>query len=217
MAKKINYETMFTRRKDGLYMARYTDKNGRHSIYDRDPAKLFLKMQAIKQEQEKPVLFRDIAEDWERQHREEISVRTWNNYIHHYQELLRKHGNKSIEEVTAQDVVNHLAQAKASGYSATVVNTIRSLYRMIFDYAIIHEHIQYNPVSAVKLPRGLKRGKREAPSDVQIRKIFASADAPFGTSVFSKESRHLLINNCSSVRIHWSNKVLSLNGVGLSG
>ena len=26
----------------------------------------------------------------------------------------------------------------------------------------------------------MKRGKREAPSDVQIRKIFASADAPFG-------------------------------------
>lgn len=181
MAKRINYAAMFTLRKDGRYMARYTDETGRHAIYDKDPEALYHKLQAATNPQKQSVpTFQDIAESWERRHREEITVRTWNNYAAHYQDILSKHGSKTMNEVSALDITNHLAQAKAQGYSATVVNTIRSLYRMIFDYAIVHEYAQYNPVSSVKLPRGLKRGKRVAPSDDQIRKIFAAADAPFG-------------------------------------
>lgn len=172
---------MFTQRKDGRYTASYTDASGRHFLYDRDPEKLYYKLQeATEPKTVKVLTFRDIAEEWERQHREEIESRTWNNYLSHYNTILSKHGSKQISEVTAQDVANHLMQAKAQGYSATVVNTIRSIYRMIFDYAIINDHAQFNPVSSVRLPRGLKRGKREAPTDELIKKIFAAADHPFG-------------------------------------
>ena len=41
MAKKMNYASMFTLRKDGRYMATYTDATGRHSVYDKDPEKLY--------------------------------------------------------------------------------------------------------------------------------------------------------------------------------
>lgn len=180
MAKKINYAAMFTQRKDGRYMARYTDQTGRHCVYDRDPERLYHKLQELTNPETKVVTFRDIAEDWERHHRETVETRTWKNYDLHYHSIVEKHGKKQIADVTAQDVANHLMQAKAQGYSATVVNTIRSLYRMIFDYAIINDLAQFNPVSSVKLPRGLKRGKREAPTDELIRKIFAAADHPFG-------------------------------------
>ena len=181
MAKKINYAAMFTQRKDGRYMATYTDATGRHSIYDRDPEQLYHKLQkATAPKEEKPLTFRDIAESWERQHREEIESRTWVNYLPHYNAIVAKHGNKQITDITAQAVANHLMQSKAQGYSATVVNTIRSIYRMIFDYAIINDYAQFNPVYSVKLPRGLKRGKREAPTDELIKKIFAAADHPFG-------------------------------------
>ena len=179
--KKIDYAAMFTLRKDCRYVATYTDDDGRHHIYDKDPEKLYKKLQAASEPKEKkPPTFREIAEDWERQHREEITDQTWKNYDSHYKSILTKHGSKQITDVSALDVTNHLMQAKAQGYSATVVNTIRSLYRMIFDYAIINEYAQYNPVASVKLPRGLKRGKRTAPTDDQIKKIFAAADAPFG-------------------------------------
>lgn len=182
MAKKrIDYASMFTQRKDGRYMATYTDRTGRHYLYDKDPERLYNKLQEATDPQVvKPLTFRDIAEQWERQHREEITSRTWVNYAPHYEDIVAKHGSKLMEEVTAQDVANHLMQAKAKGYSATVVNSIRSLYRMIFDYAIINDYAKYNPVSSIKLPRGLKRGKRTAPTDEQIRKIFDAANAPFG-------------------------------------
>ena len=185
MAKKINYASMFTLRKDGRYQGSYTDATGRHYVYDRDPEKLYHKLSvAMVPEESRPATFRDIAEAWEREHRDEISQRTWNNYEPHYKAILEKHGDKLPADVTALEIINHLTSAKARGYSATVVNTIRSLYRMIFDYAVANDHAQYNPVTSVRLPKGLKRGKRVAPTDDQIRAIFANVDAPFGLFPF---------------------------------
>ena len=181
MAKKINYAAMFTLRKDGRYMATYTDKTGRHSLYDKDPEQLYRKLQAAQIPEEEHVpTFQEIAEDWEREHREEVTVRTWNNYEPHYKDILARHGRKQIQDVSAMEIVNHLTNAKAKGYSATVVNSIRSIYRMIFDYAVAHDLAQFNTVTSVRLPKGLPRGKRIAPTDTQIQAIFANIDAPFG-------------------------------------
>ena len=181
MKKKINYKDMFTLRKDGRYVATYTDEKGKHYLYDRDPERLYEKIMGVVNAAEKaPPTFREIAEDWERKHREEITARTWNNYLPHYNEILSRHGDKNIQDVTAQDIINHLTAAKAKGYSATVVNLIRSVYRMIFDHAIVHDLSQFNPVTSVRLPKGLKRGKRVAPTDEQMKVIFSSVDAPFG-------------------------------------
>lgn len=185
MAKKIKYADLFTLRKDGRYQGSYTDETGRHFIYDRDPEKLYQKLQAASQATEEHApIFREIAESWEREHREEITQRTWNNYEPHYNDILAKHGDKEIQQVTALEIINHLTAAKAKGYSATVVNSIRSLYRMIFDYAIANDLAQYNPVTSVRLPKGLKRGKRVAPTDAQIKAICANVDAPFGLFPF---------------------------------
>ena len=183
MAKKINYASMFTLRKDGRYQGSYTDKNGcRKYVYDRDPEKLYHKLESLTapEEETAPPTFGQIAELWEREHREEITQRTWTNYDPHYKDLIARHGDKQMQDVTALEVINHLTAAKAKGYSATVVNTIRSLYRMIFDYAIAHDYAQYNPVLSVRLPKGLKRGKRTAPTDEQIKTIFANTAKPFG-------------------------------------
>lgn len=176
---------MFTLRKDGRYQGSYTDETGRHYVYDRDPEALFKKLNALKNpEPEAVATFDQIAEAWERSHREEISQRTWNNYEPHYKDIVSRHKGHRMEDVTAQMIANHLASAKAKGYSATVVNSIRSIYRMIFDYAIVNDIAQFNPVTSVRLPKGLKRGKRISPDDDQMRQIIASADQPFGLFPF---------------------------------
>lgn len=179
MARKINYADMFTLRKDGRYVATYTDEKGRHHLYDKDPKRLYEKLKAATTPVQIPD-FCQVADQWERQHREEITSRTWTNYEPHYKDILTRHKGKQIQEVTAQDIANHLTAAKGRGYSATVVNTIRSIYRMIFDYAIAQDLAQYNPVASIRLPKGLKRGKRTAPNDTQIKAIFANKDKPFG-------------------------------------
>ncbi len=181
MAKKINYADMFTLRKDGRYMASYTDNAGRHFIYDRDPERLYSKLQTAQAPQEEKIpTFGEIAAEWERMHREEITDRTWVNYKPHYDEIIAMHGKKTVPEVTAQDVNSHLQRAKVKGYSRTIVVSIRSLYRMIFDYAILQNQIQYNPAVSIKLPKGLKTRKRVAPTDNQIKTILTNIGADFG-------------------------------------
>lgn len=181
MAKKIDYASMFTLRKDGRYAATYTDEKGRHYLCDKDPERLYHKLQdAQVPKEDKPPTFREIAEAWERAHREEITARTWVNYRPHYDAILAKHGSKLIQEVTAQEIVNHLTAAKSKGYSRTVVNSIRSLYRMIFDYAVSNDLAQYNPVVSIRLPKGLKQGRRVAPTDEQIKILMSNTEKDFG-------------------------------------
>lgn len=184
MAKRIKYADMFTLRKDGRYQGSYTDESGRHYVYDRDPESLFRKLQDLQNKEPDIPTFKEVAQNWEREHREEITSRTWVNYSPHYEEILRRHGSKTMEQVTALDIINHLTAAKSKGYSRTVANSIRSLYRMIFDYAVANNLARYNPVTSVKLPKGLKQGKRTAPTDEQIKTICGHIDAPFGLFPF---------------------------------
>ena len=48
--KKLDYASMFTLRKDGRYQGSYTDDTGRHYVYDKDPEKLWNKLNAPKEE-----------------------------------------------------------------------------------------------------------------------------------------------------------------------
>ena len=60
MAKRIDYASMYTLRKDGRYQGWYRDQVGkRHAVYDRDPERLHAKLQ----EKEAPpaLTFRVIA------------------------------------------------------------------------------------------------------------------------------------------------------------
>lgn len=186
MAKKINYADFFTLRKDGRYQGSYTDGNGhRHFVYDRDPEKLYHKLEAAQTgEEDHVVTFKEVAEDWERVHRQEIIERTWNNYVPHLRDIVATQGSKPIDALDTADVLNDLTVSKAKGYSATIVKTRRSIYSMIFDHAIIRGDLKYNPAKSAKLPRGLKRGKRKAPTREQMKIIMQNVDAPFGLFPF---------------------------------
>ncbi len=182
MPKKPNYASLFTLRKDGRYQASFSDERGRHYLYDRDPERLWHRLNDKPEIAE--ITFDAVAERWEGEHREEITARTWANYAPHYADIVARYKGRPFSAVTSLEIVNHLTAAKARGYSRTVVNTIRSLYRMIFDFAVVQSYAQYNPVVSIKLPKGLKAGQRLAPTDEQIRKICQNVDAPFGLFPF---------------------------------
>lgn len=185
MVKKIDYASLYTLRKDGRYVGTYHDETGRHYVYDRDPEKLHQKLQQISEPKMPEVITFGMAlEEWEREHREEIEPRTWKNYEPHVKALAARYGDMPFRDVLGLDVQRELAQAKARGLSRTVVNTIRSIFNMVFDYGIIHGYVQYNPSRAVKLPKGLKAGKRKGLTDDEIITICKNIDAPFGLFPF---------------------------------
>jgi integrase len=146
--------------------------------YDRDPEALFKKIQTLSAP---PVVtFREIAYAWETEHRQEVTDRTWANYKPHFDDIVSQHGDRPMQEVTALDVIQDLQWTKSQGYSATIASTRRSLYSMIFDYAVQHRAIYYNPAIGVKLPKGLVRGKRDAPDDIIMDTVLCNIGQPFG-------------------------------------
>lgn len=173
--KKIDYAKLFTKRKDGCYQKFV---NGKY-LYSKDPEKLYQKWQE-ELAGEKPKTFKEAEFEWEKYHREKISIRTWNNYRPHAEALVEKHGETPVEEISPQDIINDLMTAKAKGYSATVVKTIKAIYSSLFDYCLAKGWIRYNPAASVKLPKGLPKGKRLAPTEEEMRIVMASIDEPFG-------------------------------------
>lgn len=188
--KKIDYASLYTKRADGRFQGYYKDAGGkRHTVCDKDPEALFRKIadrQAAVDAGETPPepTFREIAEKWEREHRENIEDRTWKNYVPHYNDILSRFGALPFVEVEPGDISADLQRAKRQGYGLTVVRSRRSIWRMIYDYAVVAGVVKYNPVSSIKLPKGLHKGKRVGPTSEEMATICNSINKPFGLFPF---------------------------------
>lgn len=186
--KKIDYASMFTLRKDGRYQGSYVDQTGRHYVYDRDPERLWHKLNDPKEE--KPLLFKEIAQAWQTESWEKIREGTAASYEAHYNRAIDRLGNVPAVDIEPHDIATHLQILKTKGLSASTIKKQRVVYKLIFQYAIMHEvygkTIRTNPAIYVKLPDGLpKAQKREAPEDEIVKEIRAKATtAYFGMFAF---------------------------------
>lgn len=62
----MNYARMFTRRSDGRYMASYTQEGKRRWLYDRDPEKLYQRLQDARKGGSRT--FAQVVEEWREEH-----------------------------------------------------------------------------------------------------------------------------------------------------
>ena len=172
------YARLFTRRADGRYQASYTKDGKRYYLYDRSPERLFKRLTEARNG--RAVTVADYASKWEAVHRDEVGVRTWNNYAPHLRRLVDRWGSVPVDEIRVADIASDLTAAKSRRYSATIVNTIRSIWSGILDQAVIDGTIRHNPAREVRLPKGLPRSKRNAPCDDDIQIILGNTHKQFG-------------------------------------
>ena len=188
MARKINYAKMFTLRKDGRYQGSYTDETGRHYVYDRDPEKLWHRLNDPKED--KPLLFSEIAQGWQDEAWEKIRDGTKSCYEAPYKRAVERFGDTVAAEIEPNDISTHLQILKAQGLSASTIKKQKIVYKQIFQYAIMDKvygkTIRNNPAINVKLPDNMPRAKqREAPEDEIVKKIRTNAEsAYFGMFAF---------------------------------
>ena len=186
--KKLDYASMFTLRKDGRYQGSYTDETGRHYVYDKDPEKLWNRLNAPKEEEQ--LLFCDIANAWQVAAWEKIRDGTKSCYDAPLARAIERFGDRKAEEIEPHEISTHLQILKAQGLSASTIKKQKIVYKQIFDFAITDKvygkSIRYNPVANVKLPEGMPKAKqREAPEDEIVKQIRAKAEtAYFGMFAF---------------------------------
>lgn len=179
--RKSDYAKMFTLRSDGYYQKKVKGK----VYYDKDPKALYDKVQAASKPVEKaPKTFYIVAKEWETVHRVELAPNSWARYQPHFADLLSIYGTTPIANITAQNVAQDIARTKAAGYSASIIKMRKSIFNQILDKALMDGDIPYNPGASVKLPKGLKKGKRSAPTEQEMSVIVKSTDKPFGFFAF---------------------------------
>lgn len=180
--KKIDYASMFSLRKDGRYQGSYTDETGRHYVYDRDPERLWHKLNDPKEE--KPILFREIAQAWQNDTWEKIRDGTISCYEAPFNRAVERFGDREAVEIEPHEISTHLQILKAQGLSASTIKKQKVVYKQVFQHAIMHrvygKEIRHNPVLNVKLPDGLPKPKqREAPEDEIVRAIRNKAETAY--------------------------------------
>jgi len=176
--KKIDYGAMFTLRKDGRYQASYSDETGRHYLYDRDPERLWHRLNDPPEPE--TVTFERIADDWSRKHWERVGYKTAEAYTAPLRRLKEQFGAVPAEDVTAADISAYLAVQGKQGYSRRSVQMSRDILNMIYNDAIVSGRIRWNPCAAAVMPRNLAVTKRGLPEDAAIAAVKRGRDAPFG-------------------------------------
>ena len=179
--KKPDYASMFTLRKDGRYMGFWHDaQKKRHAIYDRDPEKLYQKIQEKENYTPPPLTFEAAADAWEKKHWDRVSYKTAETYTAPLRRIHDQFDGYDAEEITAQQIQAFLADLGKKDFSKRSVQMHRDILNMIFNNAIIENGLRYNPCGAVSMPKGLASKKRELPDDAAIEAVKKGGDAPFG-------------------------------------
>ena len=184
MAKKINYAELFTLRSDGRYQKYVILDGKRKAIYDRDPERLYQKCEAL--ENPTAPTFKAAAEAWHDEHWKKIRAGTKVYYGPAYKRALEQQKGRLITEVSPSDINNHLLALAAKGYASKTVSAQRSVYNLVFNYAIVSEEpwlkgwVTLNPTASVRVPRGLPKTRRQAPEDDVVEIIRQNIDKPFG-------------------------------------
>jgi integrase len=174
MAKKIDYSSLFTLRKDGRYQKVIDGK----CLIDKDPERLMEKIQALGEPI--PTTFRQTVEGWQERHWAVIAYKTQEAYVAHVKRLSAQFGQSEIGRITAAQVQAYIAHIAKRGYARRTVQMSLDILRMVFNHAILSGHITSNPCDAVSVPRGLPTEKRKMPTDYEIEAVRRCVGAPFG-------------------------------------
>lgn len=180
--KTPNYAALYTLRADGRYQGYWRDAAGvRHTLCDRDPARLYARLQDKERpEAPPPVTVQDAAERWKDARFEQLSYKTVEAYKPVFRRLTARFGGETLEAVETRDVSAYLANLAAQGYARRTVQMHRDMLGQIFTFAIGEGLVKYNPVDHAVMPRGLAAGTRGIAPDEAIEAVKASVGLPFG-------------------------------------
>lgn len=175
----MNYSKLFTQRKDGLYCATYRVDGKKKYLYDRDPKKLFDKMEAIKAGLGEKPKFGKEMDLWLEDHSGSVGYKTIESYAAPMERIREEFGGDALDEITPQRVKSFLEHLGRRGYSRRTVQLHRDIMSMVYSFAILRQDVQSSPVAVVGVPKGLPSTRRDIPSEEALNAVRERTDAFF--------------------------------------
>lgn len=176
----MNYAKMFTLRSDGRYMGHVYKDGRRRCVYDRDPERLYHRIEAMKKAAPPRITLEEAAERWYERHREQVGANTADTYKAPIRRIGDAFRDEAVGEVTAAEINAFLADlGKNKGFSRRSVQLHRDILNMVLNDAIVSGDCAVNPCAAASMPKGLSSKKRELPDDEAIEAVKNSKNAPF--------------------------------------
>lgn len=166
MSKKKMYQ-----RPDKLYESIRVIDGKRIAFRGKTPSEVEKKMRDYKSKLESGLTFLEVSDLWEREHLPTLAPNTLKGYKPAIERANEQFGGKYVRETTPAEIKSFIDGFAKKGFAQKTVKTQLLILNLIFKYAVLMGQISNNPCAAVSVPKNLPRGRREIPSDDQIKRV----------------------------------------------
>lgn len=125
--------------------------------------------------------FKDVAAEWYEEAEKRLSPYSQKSYKSLMNKIIEMFGEFKIDNIKASTCQNIFDELAKKGYKKTTLGSYKQVAFQIFDYAVLNDVIEFNPIAPVKISRNAKTVKHHRLPEVQeIETIKKSINAPFG-------------------------------------
>lgn len=140
-------------------------------FYGKTQQEVKRKLAAWNQEQKRGMLLTTAADRWQEWHETQVSPSSVLAYNPPVADIKERFAGRYLQDIRADEVDSFLRWLAAKGLAKSTVQIRRDVLNMIFDYAIINRWCDLNPCGSVKLPKGLKKSRRDMPAEEVLRAV----------------------------------------------
>ena len=206
-----------TKRSDGLLQEAITINGKRKYFYGRTKADVLKKIRDYQEMKENGITFSEIAKEWWEEHSQKVVFSTMRGYHARFECAVDYFDGRYVKDITPQEITKLLKILQDKKYSQKVISTQLNVLNMIFNKAVIDGEITYSPCSAIQLPKGLPKNKRELPTDREFE-IVENSDWLFPFFLLYTGCRRGEALAITYEDIDWEKKVIHINkAVGYKG
>ena len=165
-----------TPRADGRLCKAITDPKTKKRVYfyGANEREINRKIIEYQTKQEAGRTFGEIADEWWEEAEQELSSQTVSGYRAALKRCTEEFGEVNVKDITARDIQAFLKYLLSLDFAAKTISNHRIVLNQILNYAAISGDIQFNPCTAVKIPKGAGKTVREPASNEDERKIIES-------------------------------------------
>lgn len=163
---------MYQRKSDGLWCEKVRDYSGRVKVITaKTETALRKKLRAYETKEENGPTFEAAAVAWYESR--DMNFKTEASYRAQIARAEFYFGDILLKDITPDQVKGFVDYLAGQGYAQETVRRGLSVVNMIFKHAITMPGsvVRYNPCTYVSVPRGLKKKRREPPTEEQLASI----------------------------------------------